>query len=131
MSFVFVVMVQWLCFVVGVVVQCLICRLVLIFLISCWIFCILSWFGLVAMENNDSPMNGIRRYMILFTEGKFAIVATIFLRLFMLVAEKPKNSTVKQITENTEEGLEVKARAKDLVNRGKDQYAFREKIGRS
>ena len=50
--------------------------------ISCWI---VLYFGLVAMENNDSPMDGIRRYVIIFTEGKFAIVATIFLRLHMLV----------------------------------------------
>ena len=85
------------------------------------------------MENNDSPVGGIRRYVTLFAKGKFAIVATIFLRLHMLVAEerKPKNSTVKQITENTVESHEVKPGSKYLVNRGKDQYAFREKIGRS
>ena len=42
----------------------------------------------------------------------------------MLVAEKqkPKNSTVEQITENTVESHEVKPGSKDLVNRGKGQY---------
>ena len=46
----------------------------------------------VAMENNDSPVGGIRRYVTLLAKGKFAIVATI---LHACVAQKLKNSTEK------------------------------------
>ena len=52
----------------------------------------------------------------------------------LVVAQKPKSqqkNKSQNTNSNTEKGLEVKARVKDLVNRGKDQFAFVEKTGRS